>query len=541
MSLSVQEIPPVSVAAGQAASGKEALNRVRSDVLDRLLGRICLGPGTRPTAPVRAPFTDEVIREVPLGSAADIEPAVRRAREAQREWASRSLKERGQIFLRFHDRLLERQAEALDLIQLESGKARKHAFEELADTAIVCRYYAVHAEEHLAPRRRRGALPGLTSTTERHPPLGVVGIIAPWNYPLSLAVTDAVPALMAGNAVILKPDQQTPFSALWAEDLLIECGLPSALFQVITGRGRDLGPPLIQAVDFIGFTGSTATGRAIAGLAAARLIGCSLELGGKNPMLVLEDAHVERAVDGAVRGCFANAGQLCISIERIYAHASLYDRFLARLAQKTRSLRLGRSFDYEDDVGSLVSHEQLEKVEQHVGDALKKGATATAGGKARPDIGPLFFEPTVLVNVTEEMDLFAQETFGPVVSVYRFESVDEAIERANATRYGLNASVWTENLEAGTRVASRLQAGTVNVNEAYAAAWASVDAPMGGFKESGLGRRHGAQGILKYTEAQTVSVQHLLPLAAPSGVSERQYSQVMSSALKVLRHVPGVR
>lgn len=541
MSLSVQETSPASAASGQAASGKEVLSRVRPDVLDRLLGRISMGAGTRPTAPVRAPFTDEVIREVPLGGAADLEPVARRAREAQKEWAARPLKDRAQIFLRFHDRLLERQAEALDIIQLESGKARKHAFEEVADTAIVSRYYAVHAEEHLAPRRRRGALPGLTSTSELHPPLGLVGLISPWNYPLSLAVTDAVPALMAGNAVILKPDQQTPFSALWALDLLVECGLPSGLLQVVTGRGRDLGPSLIQAVDFIGFTGSTATGRTIAHQAAERLIGCSLELGGKNPMLVLANANLERAAGGAVRGAFANAGQLCISIERIYVHTSLYDRFLARLAQKTRSLRLGRSFDYECDVGSLVSHEQLEKVELHVNDALKKGAAATAGGKARPDIGPLFYEPTVLVNVAPEMDLYSQETFGPVVSVYRFESAEEAIEKANATRYGLNASVWTEDLAEGERVAARLQAGTVNVNEAYAAAWASVDAPMGGFKESGLGRRHGAQGILKYTEAQTVSVQRLLPLAAPSGISERQYSQLMSGALKVLRHVPGVR
>jgi acyl-CoA reductase-like NAD-dependent aldehyde dehydrogenase len=543
MSVSVQEISPGSATPGSVAPvpDKSVLGKVRSDVLDRLVGRIALGPGAHSTLSVRAPFTDEAIREVPLATPADVEQAVKRARVAQKDWAALSIKDRAQVFLRFHDRLLQRQAEVLDVIQLESGKARKHAFEEVADTAIVSRYYALHAQDHLSPKRRKGALPGLTATTERHPPLGVVGLIAPWNYPLTLSITDAIPALMAGNAVVLKPDQQTPFTALWGVDLLIECGLPSALFQVVTGRGRDLGTPLINAVDFIGFTGSTPTGRAIAQKAGERLIGCSLELGGKNPMLVLDDANLERACDGAVRGCFANAGQLCISIERLYVHASLYDAFLSRFAQRTRALKLGSSFDYECDMGSLVSHEQLEKVELHVNDAVKKGATAAAGGKARPDLGPLFYEPTVLVNVTEGMDLFAQETFGPVVSIYKFESVEEAIEKANATRYGLNASIWTEDLDLGARVAARIQAGTVNVNEAYAATWASVDAPMGGFKDSGLGRRHGAQGILKYTEAQTISVQHLLPIAAPAGVSERQFSQVMSGALRVLRRIPGVR
>ncbi len=539
MPASVQEIS--TAASVVPATAVSVAGRVRSDVLDRLVGRIALGPGAHSTHPVRAPFTDEEIRQVPLATPADVEQAVKRARAAQKDWAALSIKDRAQVFLRFHDRLLQRQAEVLDVIQLESGKARKHAFEEVADTAIVSRYYALHAQEHLSPKRRKGALPGLTATTELHPPVGVVGIISPWNYPLTLSITDAIPALMAGNAVVLKPDQLTPFTALWGVDLLIECGLPSALFQVVTGRGSDLGAPLIQAVDYIGFTGSTATGRAIAQEAGKRLIGCSLELGGKNPMLVLRDANLERACEGAVRGCFASAGQLCISIERIYVDASLYDGFLARFAERTRALRLGPSFDYDCDVGSLVSQEQLEKVEQHVNDAIKKGATVAAGGKARPDLGPLFYEPTVLVNVTEEMDLFGQETFGPVVSVYKFESVEEAIEKANATRYGLNASIWTQDLDLGTSLAARIEAGTVNVNEAYAATWGSVDAPMGGFKESGLGRRHGAQGILKYTEAQTVSVQRLLPIAAPAGVSERQYSQVISGALQVLRRIPGVR
>jgi succinate-semialdehyde dehydrogenase/glutarate-semialdehyde dehydrogenase len=371
--------------------------------------------------------------------------------------------------------------------------------------------------------------------------VGVVGIISPWNYPLSLGVTDAIAALLAGNAVVLKPDHQTSFTALWAGELLEEAGLPAGLFQVVTGEGTVLGTPLIESCDFLTFTGSTATGRKVARQAAERLIGCTLELGGKNPMLVLADADVEAAVDGAVRGSFANAGQLCISFERIYVHTSLYPLFLERLVQETQALRLGAGLDYEADMGPLISAAQLEKVTEHVADAVAKGATVLTGGRARPDLGPYFYEPTILTGVTPEMKLFAEETFGPVVALYRFESVHDAVERANDTPYGLNASVWTRDTELGHRVATRLRVGTVNINEAYAAAWASVDAPMGGFKDSGLGRRHGAEGILKYTEPQTVAIQRGLPLAAPAGVADPVFSRAMSLTLKVLKRVPGLR
>ncbi len=522
------------------STSRPASHKVSGEQLDRLIGRI-FTEGSRHTAPVMAPYTNSAIREVPLCSADDVQEAVRRARIAHKEWAKRSFAERARVFLRFHDMVLARQDEVLDLIQMENGKARKHAFEEVADTAITSRYYAHHAEQHLSPQRRMGALPGLTTTWEHHHPLGVVGIISPWNYPLTLAMADAIPALMAGCAVVIKPDQQTPFSCLWAARLLDEAGLPPNLLMVVTGRGRDLGSPLIQAVDYINFTGSTPTGRIIARQAGERLIGCSLELGGKNPMIVLDDADVEKASEGAIRACFSNTGQLCISIERVYVHSSIFDRFLSRFGERTRALKLGASFDYEVDIGSMSSQDQLEKTEEHVRDAVSKGATVVAGGRARPDIGPLFYEPTILTNVPKEAAVFREETFGPLASVYRFESIEEAVTLANDTRYGLNASVWTGDVKFGMELGTRLESGTVNVNEGYAAAWASVDSPMGGFKDSGLGRRHGAQGILKYTEAQTVAAQHLMPLAAPQGVSERRYSEVMSGALKILKRIPGVR
>ena len=515
-------------------------SRVEPAHLARLAAMVTTA-APRETTEIRSPLDGRRVGEVPRTTPDDVVEAVRRARKAQEEWFHRTFAERAEIFIRCHDLIIERQDEVLDLIQVESGKARKHGFEEVADTAIVARYYAIHAERHLEPKKRQGALPGLTVAWEHHQPVGVVGIIAPWNYPLSMAVTDAIPALMAGNAVVLKPDQKTPFTALWAVELLREAGLPADLFQVTTGEGTELGTPLIESCDAIQFTGSTATGRKVARQAAERLIHCSLELGGKNPMIVLADADLEAAVAGAIRGCFSSAGQLCISIERLYVHESIYYRFVERLVQETKALRLGAGLDWEADMGSLISADHLAKVDAHVRDAVEKGATVLAGGKVRPDLGPCFYEPTLLTDVTPEMTLFAEETFGPVVAVSRFESIHEVVERANASSYGLNASIWTQDLELGHRLATRLHCGTVNVNEAYAAAWASVDAPMGGFKDSGLGRRHGAEGILKYTEPQTIAIQRGLPLAAPAGMPDEVFSRTMSTTLKALRRIPGLR
>jgi len=488
---------------------------------------------------VEAPFTGETIGAVPLSTADDIADAAARARAAQKEWARWSVPRRAKVLLRFHDLVIERADEILDLIQLESGKARKHAFEEVLDTAIVARYYAHTAARLLRPRRRQGALPLLTKAWEYRHPRGLVGFIAPWNYPLTLGITDALPALVAGNGVIIKPDAQTPFSALWAVGLLEEAGLPIGLAHVVTGRGASLGQPLIDAVDFLMFTGSTATGKTVAQQAAARLIDFSAELGGKNAMMVLDDASLARAIPGALRAVYSNGGQLCIHIERLYVQAGIYDQFVPRFAEAVRGLRLGSGFAFDDDMGSIISGEQLARVVEHVDDAVGKGAEVLAGGKARPDLGPYFYEPTVLAGATPEMKLFAEETFGPVVCVYAFETVDEAVERANDTSYGLNASVWTRDTAKGRTIAARLHAGTVNINEGYSATWASAS-PMGGFKESGVGRRHGEQGLTKYTEAQTVAVQRLLGIDAPPGVSQAQYAAAMKLAIKALRYVPWI-
>jgi succinate-semialdehyde dehydrogenase/glutarate-semialdehyde dehydrogenase len=384
-------------------------------------------------------------------------------------------------------------------------------------------------------------MPTLTKVTELRHPRGVVGQIAPWNYPLELSIGDALPAFVAGNAVVMKPDTETALTALWARDLLIEAGLPTEVFQVVIGDGPVVGPEVVKHADYVSFTGSTRTGREVAQGAAARLVGVSLELGGKNAMLVLQDADVEKAAAGAVRACFSSAGQLCISIERLYVHESIADAFLERFAARTKAMRLGTALAYGAEMGCLVGERQLETVTRHVEEAVAKGARIVAGGVARPDIGPYFYEPTILDGVESPMAVCTEETFGPVVSIYRFTDEDEAIERANATAYGLNSSVWTKDGRRGRAVAARLRTGTVNVNEAYIAAWGSIDAPMGGMKDSGIGRRHGAVGIQKYTESQTVAVQRFLPIAPHGLVGPRLFTKGITAGLRLLRSIPGWR
>lgn len=502
--------------------------------IEQLAALVAAGPDAARVT-TDAPYTGAPLADLPVSTPADVEDAFARARIAQKTWAATPVNRRKKILLRFHDLVVARQDEALDLMQAENGKTRRDAFLEVTDIAITSRYYARSAAKYLAPKRRRGAIPLLTHTTELRHPKGVVTVISPWNYPLSMAAGDAIAALMAGNAVVQKPDTQTALTALWALDLMREAGLPADAWQMVVGRGSSIGGALMDNADYMMFTGSTASGRRIAGDAGRRLIGASLELGGKNAMIVLDDADIDKAADGAVAACFPSAGQLCVSIERLYVAESVRDKFVAAFVARTKALKLGAAYDYTVDVGSLTTPSQLKTVTEHVDDAVAKGATVLAGGKARPDLGPLFYEPTILTDVTPGMTLYDEETFGPVVSLYSYGTVDEAIAQANATPYGLNASVWTGNGARGRAVAARIHAGTVNVNEAFAAAWGSVDAPMGGMGDSGLGRRHGAEGILKYTEPQTVAHQRLQGFSPPTGISPETWATLLTGALKILK------
>ncbi|MCJ0870142.1 succinic semialdehyde dehydrogenase [Streptomyces sp. AP-93] len=522
---------PTNPVAPAPAGARSAADVVTPELVARLTRGVA---GSGRTAN-HSPFTGDRLAELPEATPDDVAAAFAAARAAQPAWAAVPVRARAAVLLRFHDLVLARQAEVLDLIQLETGKARLHAHEEVQAVSISARHYGRKAPSYLRPKGHTGAMPTLTKVTELRQPRGVIGQIAPWNYPLELSIGDALPAFVAGNAVVMKPDTETALTALWARDLMIEAGLPAEVFQIVLGEGPVVGPEVVRHADYVSFTGSTRTGREVAQGAAARLVGVSLELGGKNAMLVLRDADVEKAAAGAVRACFSSAGQLCISIERLYVHASIADEFVARFAARTKAMRLGSSLAYGADMGSLAGERQLAAVQKHVDDAVAKGATLVAGGVARPDIGPLFYEPTILDGVETAMAVCGEETFGPVVSIYRFTDEDEVIEEANGTPYGLNSSVWTKDARRGHAVSARLRTGTVNINEGYAPAYGSAQAPMGGMKESGLGRRHGSEGILKYTEAQTVAHQRLLPMAPSFGMDDEKYAAFMTRSLKVMK------
>lgn len=509
--------------------------------LDELAARIDVAEGGRgeedeeggeETLAVEAPFTGAVIGHVPAGTPADVREAVATSRAAAEAWADRPVAERATVVGRVGDRLLEPavRREFLDLLQLETGKARTDALEELLDVGLNADYYADVAPDVLEPTRRAG-IPGLTRTVERRHPHGVVGVILPWNYPLTLALSDALPALAAGNGVVFKPAESTPYATLRAVELLEACGVPPGLVGVVTGRGTAVGDTLVERADFVQFTGSTAVGREVAAAAGRHLTPASVELGGKNPAVVLGDVldgggvastvrpasgvDVRTAARGVAAGAFANTGQLCVSIERVYVESPAYEPFLAALVRRTRGLTVGAGYDYAPDVGSLQNEAQLERVATAVEEAVAAGASLVTGGRRRPDVGPYAYEPTVLTDVPADADVATEETFGPVVAVSPVADADEAVDRANDTRYGLHASVWTGNPDRGERLAARLEAGTVGVNDAYRAVWSSTDAPMGGWKDSGLGRRHGRAGLRKYTESQSVARHRGPPLVEP--------------------------
>ena len=483
---------------------------------------------------VTSPATGQPIGAVPTSTATDVAVAFDIARDAARAWSQTSFQERERLLMRLHDLILDRQDEIMDLICWESGKARIHAFDEPLHVALTARYYARTLHKHLGPKRRDGVVPFLTRIDEHRVAKGVVAIISPWNYPFTMAMVDGLAALAAGNTVVAKPDHHTPLSALLGAELLREAGFPPGAWQVLVGSGRELGTPMIERADYVCFTGSTATGKLVATQCAERLTGCSLELGGKNPILVLADADLDRAAEGAVRAAFSNGGQLCVSTERLYVAREIYDDFVAKFVSRTKAMRLGSSHGWGIDMGSLISADQLAIVQEHVRDAVAHGARILAGGKARPDLGPYFYEPTILEDVTPAMACHGDETFGPVISVYPFDSEDEAVELANSGDYGLNAAIYSRDVERARELATRIHCGTVNVNEAFGATFASIDAPMGGMRSSWMGRRQGAEGILRYTEVQSVATQYILRFGPHWGLTDEAYAGAMTAAVRFL-------
>lgn len=503
------------------------------DAMARLVSAVSASPGAHATTQ-RSPLDLEPTVTVAHSSESDVEWAFGEARSAQREWSATSLRERIRIIRRFHDLVLEEQSALCDAVQWENGKARTHAMDEVLDIAMVCRYYTKRAHALLAPQRRRGAFPLMTRTRELRSPKGVVGIISPWNYPLCIGITDMIPALLAGNAIVWKPDLQTMVTALMALDLLYEAGVPRHVVRVVAGEGAVVGPMVTERADFVMFTGSTRVGRSVAARAGERLVDFSMELGGKNSCIIMPDADITKAADIAVRGAFANAGQLCIGTERILVHERIERAFTEAFVERVEQLALGPVIGWGSDMGPVISPAQLERTDAHVRDAVAKGASVLTGGHARPDLGPLMYAPTVLADVTEVMDVCRTETFGPVCSIYTFRDTHELLERVNDTDYGLSAAIVTKDVRKARRLASRIHVGAVNINEPFGAAYASVDAPMGGMNASGMGRRHGAQGLLKYTEAKTVSAQYVLPLA-PGRFTDEGWARFATLAMRILK------
>jgi acyl-CoA reductase-like NAD-dependent aldehyde dehydrogenase len=456
---------------------------------------------------IRNPATGERVATVPVTSADEVRALVARARAAQPAWEALGFEGRARVLRRMQKWVVDNQDRIVATIVSETGKAHDDALiSEVIYGAGAFGFWAKHASRYLADEKVRTSNPLVAGRklVVRYEPLGVIGVIGPWNYPLTNSFGDCVPALAAGNAVVLKPSEATPLTSQLLARALRECGLPEDVLIVATGDGST-GAALVDEVDMVMFTGSTETGKKVMERAARTLTPVSLELGGKDPMIVLADADVQRAADAAVYYSMQNGGQTCISVERVYVEAPVYDEFVDKVTRKVAALRQGPSTGLGTvDVGAVTFAPQLDVVRRHVEQAREAGARVVAGGSARED-GGRFFEPTVLVDVDHTMACMTEETFGPTLPIMKVADADEAVRLANDSEYGLSGSVWTKDARRGEEIARRVESGVVCVNDAQLN-YLAFELPMGGWKASGLGTRHGADGIRKYCRQQSLLV-----------------------------------
>ena len=461
------------------------------------------GPGGGRRLRLSSPATLEPIGELPIHGAPDVRAAVEKARKAQAGWQDLAIDKRSRFLERALRVLVDRQDDFVAVIEKETGKPTSEALLEVVGACDALQFYAKRARRILADRKLQLHLLKTKKLLISYRPLGVVGIITPWNFPFLLSINPVVQALVAGNAVILKPSEVTPFSGRLVSEILEEAGLPEGVFQSLVGNG-ETGAALVEAgLDKISFTGSVPTGRRVAEACARQLIPCTLELGGKDPMVVCEDADLERAAAGAVYGAFANAGQVCTSTERVYVVDPVADDFTARVVEKTAELRQGPGG--EADVGAVIFPEQLEVIERHVADAIERGARVLAGGRRNPEYPGYYYEPTVLAAVDHSMEVMRDETFGPVLPIMRVADEDEALRLANDTRYGLNANVWTRDKAKGVRLAKAIGSGSAVVNDCMVT-YAVPESPFGGRRESGIGQVNGEAGLKSYCHAQSIII-----------------------------------
>ncbi len=453
----------------------------------------------------RNPVTGKELGRSPILGVDEIRQALAKARTAQSAWASRPIRERARIVLQAKHLLVERQDEISNLISIETGKPSVEALAtEVLPSANLMDYFARKTEKFLRDEQFSLSVCRNKRSCIRFEPLGVVGVISPWNFPFSIPLGGVVMALMAGNAVLLKPSESTPLVGLKIGDLFRNAGLPEGLLQVLTGDSTTGAALVESAIDKIIFTGSVHTGKKIAEIAARRLLPVVLELGGKDAMIVCADAPFERAVNGAVWGAFANCGQACASVERLYVAESIAERFIGSVVTATKQLRIGQDDREPRDIGPLISAEQLQIVTEHVNDAIAKGAKALTGGKRIESLKGNFFEPTILVNVNNSMRVMQEETFGPVLPIQVVKDEAEAIREANRSNYGLTASVWTTDTDRGKQIAAQLAVGTVILNDVMFTHGAA-ETPWFGWKESGLGVMHSRHGLREFVRMKHVN------------------------------------
>ncbi len=458
-----------------------------------------------------APASGKVLGEAPIFGAEQIREALAKAQVAQALWADVALEQRCERILALRDALVDRADELVEIISAECGKPRQEALvHEVMVVADLATYYAKRAARILAPHEIDLHLFKHRRSYVHYVPRGVVGIISPWNFPFMIPIVDAITAMIAGNAVLLKPSEVTPLVALKFKEVFDQSGLPKDLFQVVTGDA-ETGAALIDAgPDQIVFTGSVASGRRVGAACGERLIPCTLELGGKAALIVCEDADLERAARAIVFGGFANSGQICIAVERVYAHAAIHNALVERVIRLTRDLRQGDPQAQSVDVGAMTFPRQIELQEELLRDAVNKGAHVRTGGKRKPGPGQ-FFEPTVLTGCTPDMRVMREETFGPIVPIMEVNNDDEAILLANDSRLGLMGYVFTRDRVKGRVIAEQVEAGTVMVNDVLSA-YASPEAPFGGIKDSGIGRVHGDEGLRSMCQIRHVNYNRVPPI-----------------------------